>query len=211
MANANLARLVGHAFGDGNIHKRKFYFIYTNSNRKLREIVKKIIKKEFKEVKITHRKSGKKIPQLQFPAKIGRKIIEMGGIAGSKVRQPTKIPEWIKNGSKKIKANFLAAIFDDEGYFRDTSGCKQIVLKFSKLKSLEANLDEFLGEIRQLLQDLGIRVSPIKNDQLKQNKKGETIISKRIWITGKENFKEFKRKIPIVHPEKVRKLSNLCS
>lgn len=52
MANENLARLVGHALGDGNIHKHKFYFIYTNSNRTLRRLVIDTIGKEFKEYKM---------------------------------------------------------------------------------------------------------------------------------------------------------------
>ena len=211
MANASLARLVGHAFGDGNIHKYKFYFIYTNSNEKLRKMITNIIEKEFKKFKITKRKSGKGIPQLQFSVKIGRKIIELGGIAGSKVRQITKIPVWIKNGDNKIKANFLAAILDDEGYFRDTKGSKQIVLKFSKIQHLENNLDNFLQEIRQLFLDLNIRISEVKKDQIKSNKRREIIVSKRIWITGRENFIRFREKIPIAHPDKLNKLSNLCS
>ena len=211
MANEKKARLVGHAFGDGNIHRRKFYFIYTNSNQQLHRFISQIIYTEFGNSKTVKRKSGKGIPQLQFSAKIGREIAKLGGVIGSKIHQPIKVPEWIKNGNEKIKANFLAAIFDDEGYFRDTKGCKQIVLKFSKIHELEKNLNEFLEEIRQMLLELDIKVSEIKNDQVKQNKRGEIVISKRIWITGKDNFLKFKEKIPIIHPEKVKKLSRLCS
>ena len=209
--NERIARLIGHTFGDGYIHKEKFYFIYTNSNQKLLEFVSEIIEKEFGNLKVIKRKSGKNVPQLQFPAKIGRKISELGGIVGSKVHQSIRIPNWIKNGSEKIKTSFLAAIFDDEGYFRDTKGCKQIVIKFSKAYELENNLNEFLEDIREMLLQLDIKVSVIKNDQIKQNKKGKIIISKRIWVTGRNNFLKFREKIPLIHPEKIEKLLRLCS
>ena len=205
-----LARLLGHSFGDGNIHRSKHYFIYTNSNKKLQERVKKLVKKEFKDVKICERRSGMGVTQLQFSAKVGRKLEELGGIRGSKVHQSFQVPQWIKDGEEKVKVNFLAAIFDDEGYFRDSRGCKQIVLKFSKTKRLEDSLVNFLKEISQLLNELGIKASDIKKDQEKSNSTGEIIVSKRIWITGKTNFIRFKEKIPISHPIKKRKLYRMC-
>ncbi len=211
MTNANIARLLGYSFGDGNIHRKKYYFIYTNSNTKLMEEVVKIVKEEFPNVVLNNRMSGKGIPQIQFSAMVGRKLVGLGAVNGSKTTQEMKIPKWIKESNEIIKANFLGAIFDDEGYFRDERGKKQIVIKFSKINYLEENLNSFLKEISSLLNDLKIKVSDIKKDQIKNNSKGEIMISKRIWITGKENFLRFKEKILLFHPERIRKLTNICS
>jgi hypothetical protein len=46
-----IARLIGHAFGDGSIHKTKYYFIYTNSNDVLQRKVKELVIKTFGNVK----------------------------------------------------------------------------------------------------------------------------------------------------------------
>lgn len=101
MANKNalLARLVGHAFADGHIHKTKNYFIYVNSN------------------------------------KVGKQLAKKGAPVGSKVLQAIRIPEWIINGATDIKSAFLSAIYDDEGYFRDTPTSRQIVFKAASFDS----------------------------------------------------------------------------
>lgn len=211
MANKNIASLVGHAFGDGNIHKNKFYFIYTNSNKQLRERVTEIITKEFEKISVNKRMSGKNIPQLQFSAKVGRELIKSGARAGSKVRQITEIPKWIMKGNKEIKVAFLSAIFDDDGYFRNTKNCRMIVIKFSKIIQLEKKLNSLLRGVSLLLKDIGIKTSDVKQDQKRINSRNETIISKRIWITKKENFIKFKKEIPIFHPQKINKLDSMCS
>lgn len=209
MTNENLARLIGHNFGDGYIHPNKFYFVYVNSSQKLLENIKQTVLKEFRNVKINESLSGKGVPRLQFSSIVGKKLLAIGGVSGSKIDKVVNIPQWIINGNEKIKANFLAALFDDEGYFRDEKGSKQIVIKFSKNVLLEENLNEYLETIRNLLRDLDIKASKVKDDQIKINNKGRLVISKRIWITGKRNFVIFKEKIPILHPLKLERLSRM--
>ena len=46
-----IARLVGHAFGDGYIHKTKYYFVYTNSSAILHNYVRQLISDIFGDVK----------------------------------------------------------------------------------------------------------------------------------------------------------------
>ena len=211
MANEmKIARLVGHVFGDGSIHKTKQYFVYTNSNKKLQQIIQQIIKQVFGKMKFNIGKSISGIPRYQYSNIVGKFLAKKGAPVGSKIYQSTKIPEWIYSGNEKIKSAFLGAIFDDEGNFRDSKNSRQIVFKAAKLKDLKEELEQYLLQIIQMLNDLGIKTSEIKHDQIKRRKDGSEIISLRFWITGKENFKRFQQKIMLLHPEKIKKLSNMA-
>jgi intein/homing endonuclease len=211
MANEiETARLVGHVFGDGSIHKSKQYFIYTNSNEKLQQTIQKIIKKIFRKIKFNVGTSISGTPRFQYSTIVGKWLVSKGAPAGSKIFQPTKIPEWILEGNEKIKSAFLGAIFDDEGNFRDSKNSKQIVFKSSKVKYLKKELEQYLLQIIQMLNEFKIKTSGIKHDQIKKRKDGSEIISLRFWITGKENFRRFREKIMILHPEKIKKLSNMA-
>ena len=52
-----VARLLGHAFGDGYIHATKYYFIYTNKSKDLINEVKDLVMKCFPKVSICKRYS----------------------------------------------------------------------------------------------------------------------------------------------------------
>ena len=209
MANERIARLVGHTFGDGYIHVTKFYLIYTNSNNSLHEYVTRLISEEFGEFTVCQRKSGKGVRQQQFSAKVGRTLYSYGAPKGSKIHQNLSVPEWIRTGSQKIKASFLSAVFDDDGYFREDRNRMAIVLKNAKIKHLEESLVRYLQEISQLLNDLGIQTSEVKHDQEKTKSNNEIAVSKRVYITNKVNFSQFRDLIPIQHPEKQIKLSKM--
>jgi intein/homing endonuclease len=204
-----IARLIGHVFGDGSIHKTKYYFIYTNSNNVLQQKVKELVIKTFGKVKYNVGTSIGGILKYQYPSRVGRFLSERGVPVGSKITQPTTIPEWIFKGDDKIKSSFLGAIFDDEGYFKDSSNSRQIVFKASKIIELRPELERYLLQIIQMLDDLGIKASNVKHDQLKTKKNGIEVISLRFWITGNNNFRNFREKITIFHPEKIKKLSNM--
>ena len=210
MANERIARLVGHAFGDGYIHTTKFYLIYTNSSNSLHEYVTHMVSEEFGDFDVCQRKSGKGVRQQQFSAKVGRTLHSQGAPKGSKIHQDLSVPNWIRTGTQTLKTSFLSAVFDDDGYFREKRNCMQIVLKHAKIKPLEASLIQYLQEISKLLEDLGIQTSEVKHDQEKTKPNNETVVSKRIWITNKVNFQRFRKLIPIQHPEKQIKLDNMC-
>ncbi len=210
MANERIARLVGHAFSDGYIHTTKFYFIYTNSSSVLHEYVNRMISEEFGDFDVCQRESGKGVRQQQFSAKVGRILYSHGAPKGSKIHQSLSVPTWIRTGTEKLKSSFLSAVIDDDGYVRDERDCMQIVLKHAKIKPLEDSLIRYLQEIAQMLESLSVQISEVKHDQEKIKRNNETVVSKRIWITGKVNFRRFRELIPIRHPEKQIKLANMC-
>jgi len=83
------------------------------------------------------------------------------------------------------------------------------VLKASKIVELKPELERYLLQILQMLDDLGIKASTVRYDQLKTKKNGVEAISLRFWITGNNNFRNFREKITIFHPEKIKKLNNM--
>ncbi len=203
------SRLLGHAFGDGSIHGSKRYFIYTNATPELQTEVKDIVMRLFGKVSLNIATSIAGTPRYQYSNKVGYALCKRGAIAGSRVLQKTLLPEWICNGNDKVKASFLGALFDDDGYLRDSKNSKAIVLKATKIHYLEDNLRDYLNQIREMLEILGICASEIKFDQLKSRKDGCEMLSLRFWISGKENILRFKEQIPLSHPSKKVKFDNL--
>jgi hypothetical protein len=182
----SIVRLLGHSFGDGYIHKSKSYFIYT---------------KAFGNVSSCNRTSIGGTPQIQFSVIVGRELNRLGAPRGSKTKQSTFVPSQIAHGKEEAKADFLGSLCDDEAQVRTDSGSKQITLKSAKLASLEAELEDYLNQIRELFESLEIQCSTPKRDRT-YVRGGETKISKRVWITGSTNFATFAQKIVLNHTQK---------
>ena len=206
MANVEIARLIGHAFGDGSIHNKKHYFIYTNSEIALQKNVNDIVNKEFGTVPMNKGTSISGTPRYQYSNRVGRYLVSYGAPIGSKVLNLTKIPKWILNGRQDVKAAFIGALFDDEGYFRDSSNSRQITFKAAKDIRLRQNLERYLKNIMKVLNSFGIKTSSIRSDQIKSRADGIKMISLRFWITGFENFVLFEENIPILHPQRRQRL-----
>ena len=206
--NQHLPRLLGHSFGDGYIHRAKQYFVYTNSAEELHNAVIKNITTVFGKVSQSHRTSIGGTPQIQFSSIVGKELHDNGAPRGSKIRQRTTIPSTITRGGEQTASNFLGALCDDEAQARTDSGSKQIALESAKISALEAELEEYLNQIREMFESLGVSCSTPKRDRT-YTRQGETRISKRIWITGSNNFATFARKIMLNHAEKKARLQTL--
>ena len=206
--NQYISRLLGHSFEDGYIHRAKAYFVYTNNSRELLDEVNASVTREFGAVSSCLRTSIGGTPQIQFSATVGRKLNTLGAPQGAKTRQGTEIPSTITHGTESTIASFLGALCDDEANIRADSGSKQIALKSAKVSSLEAELDTYLNQIKDMFEVLEIRCSAPKSDRT-YVRGGATKISKRIWITGSTNFATFARKIVLKHSGKQAQLQAL--
>ncbi|MBI2075827.1 MAG: LAGLIDADG family homing endonuclease [Candidatus Aenigmarchaeota archaeon] len=148
-------------------------------------------------------------PRYQYSNIVGIGLSKHGAPIGSKVLHEIKVPEWIASGDADIKSAFLGALFDDEGYFRDTPTSRQIVFKAAKSLSLKKNLEEYLRQIISMLDSFDIKTSSIRSDQIKKTKNGTEMISLRFWITKNENFQVFRKHLQLLHPERIEKLNNI--
>ncbi len=195
--NAILARLVGHVFGDGHIHVRKYYFVYVNSERALLESVKRCVQQVFGNVKVSMGRSIGGVPRLQFSNVVGKHLSFLGAPVGSKIRSPTPIPKWIEAGSEEVLIGFLSSLVDDEFSLRKYDA----TIKVEKLASLINELKYYLLSLKKLFEEIGIEVSEPHSDQEKMKTNGEKVISMRVWITGRHNLRKLK-KLDIAHPRK---------
>ncbi|MDW8074111.1 MAG: hypothetical protein RMJ28_07780, partial [Nitrososphaerota archaeon] len=108
------------------------------------------------------------------------------------------------------KRQFLGALCDDEAWIRIEPNSTQVCLKVAKLVELEHDLDAYLNQLRDVFNSLGIECSTPKTDRKYLTSKGVKI-SKRIWITGKQNVIAFAEKIKLNHPEKSSRLRILLA
>ncbi len=178
-----LSRLVGHLFGDGCLsnpcydRKRKEYAIYlafTGNKNDLKLIKNDIEKLGFKTMPLTTTKRNSIVIR-------GRKKILISGVCsqfrcnskplwalfaslgvpiGEKTRTEYLIQDWIMDGSKQIKREFLAALFGSEGRnlkARTKKAFSYPDLCFHKVEEFENNAKKFTQQIRQLLSEFNIK------------------------------------------------------
>lgn len=124
----------------------------------------------------------------------------LGVPAGNKVFKPFLVPEWIYNGSDKIKRIFLSTIYGNEGSKpQDNRWRIQFVL--SKTKEHVPNLLRFLNQVRVMLNHFDISTS---NIQLRKQK-GRAFCG-RFYIKGKENLNKFYNKIGFLYASEKQKV-----
>ena len=106
-------------------------------------------------------------------------------------------------GSLEVKRVFLQSLFDDEGSVIVNK--REITLCFVKNIKLQKGLDNFLSEVKLLLNELGINGVTITKGMPYSGKNGNTI-PKILRICGVTNFIKFKENIDFGHPRKKKLL-----
>lgn len=165
-----------------------------------------IISKLFGHFKYSEHKH--KVKRRRFNTIVG-KILHFAGVPkGNKIVQSFSIPGWILNGSREIKKSFIGALFDDEGTVKVSS--HEILIKFSKNENYIDSLQKFMEQIRQLLEDLGIGVTSIKEENIVIGKNGRTI-QLVLGIYGYKNFIRFLKEIKFNHQQKQKRLEKMIN
>jgi len=201
------ARILGHLFGDGwasqktqslgfagkinpndlNLIKKDLELLELKSSNIFSRETKSIFKNNFGKLIEIKGKSH----SIQASRKAYKLFDSLGVIKGDKITQKTKIPDWIKNGNDKIKAEFLAALMGSDGQkitkaknaFGDFNAIR---LSFNKLKSLRKEAIEYAEEIKDLFESLGIKISKITERAGNIRKNGSETI--KIVLTLKKNL-----------------------
>jgi hypothetical protein len=109
-------RITAIAFSDGHIHHENKQFTYIENEPQRRQYVNTLMK-QFGNVYITHdERTG--ADRLNMPVTIGRLLEQLGVPAGDKHLSPNyRLPEFIRNGSDKIKCAYLSEVIPEDGYF----------------------------------------------------------------------------------------------
>lgn len=202
LTSKELANLIGHCMGDGNLSKKQFSFF--NQCRELIDEVINDVQKSFNTsiVPKEFKKSGGW--EIEFPTNIARLIALCGGPVGQKVNIAFNIPTWIKKGDESIKSSFIRGLFDDECSIKESEKC--IIFGMNKNEKILRNHKDFLEELRKLLLDLNISSNNLRKPQ--KNKSGSIEI--KFSISGSSNLKNFFTQIGLTNPFKRLKLNKLC-
>jgi intein/homing endonuclease len=198
----NIAKLVGHCFGDGHLGKE---FSYTNKNESLLRNLTKCVS-DLPIYNLTSNESYHGAKIIRFSTLVRDILIAAGAPVGNKITNLYSIPFWIKNGDKKIKAAFLQALFDDEGS-ADVSH-RVVCFRLSKNVELLYNLYEFMKDVEDMLEEFGIKKIVIGGNRLYKGKNGKTI-RKELRIYGTNNLELFKKEIDFTNPFKQLKLKKI--
>ena len=201
------ARLLGHLFGDGwaSEKSQSLGFAGKINPDDLNKIKKDLSALGLKSSNIYSRKTISNITNnknqnivvngmshsIQASYGAYRFFNPLGIIKGDKIIQSTKIPEWIKNSSSKIKAEFLAALMGSDGNkmskAKNAGGdFNAIRFSFNKLENLEKEAFEYAHEIRELFESVGVKISNISKKEGNIRKNGDKTI--KIVITLEKNL-----------------------
>ena len=199
MESPKLALLIAKGMGDGGI-SADWRFFYTNQQRELIDEVINNVQGVTGNTKYTlHFRKRNDCYELKFPPLIGIVLNYFGAPRGKKIYQDFTIPDWITTSNKEIKQEFLRALFDDESCVRNYRKTRAIILAFGKLKRYKESLENFMNEIKKILQEFEICTGKLCLQQEYKNR-----IMLRFGINKKENLFKFKKYIGFMHLKKVK-------
>ena len=204
-SSPELATLVACGIGDGSLTDRQFS--YFNSRWELIDRIIDCVQSSISPdiEPVGFEKNGGW--EIEFPTCIA-KILEIAGIPkGKKLNAVFDVPNWIKNGDKKIKVAFIRALFDDEGwikiyYNKKNKSTKRLIgINMSKKEEIISSQITFFESVRKMLNDLGIETSKI--NIFGKTKNG---ISLGFTISNFKNLKKFREVVNFLNLEREYKL-----
>ncbi|MDO8538737.1 MAG: DNA-directed RNA polymerase subunit B'' [archaeon] len=179
-----IARILGHLFGDGSLtfsekqFKTNCTLVFSGREKDLQEIAIDLEKLGFNSSKITKWKKVSQLSNGRIISGISTRMDcyskplwvlfnALGAVQGDKTLQESIIPEWIKNSRKLVKKEFLSAYFGSEMTTpkidkRNGKIFLQPAYSLNKAKNLEQNGLKFVEEIKQLLEEFGVKTKSAK-------------------------------------------------
>jgi len=163
-----LARIVGHIFSDGCLKSnKKAVTFYLDSISAAEEV-----KKDLKILGISFGKTEKVTGNWGTEYRVESNVkpfwilmVSLGCPIGKKSKVPFLIPNWIKNGSKEVKREFLSALFGGDGSPSDVVDTRRRRISyfcFSKRPNLEKNGILYAKELKRLFNKFNVKVNSIK-------------------------------------------------
>lgn len=140
---------------------------------------------------------------------IAKHLVKLGVPNGNKTNKIFHVPNWILNGSKAIKGAYLRGLYTCEGsvYCTNQKGRARwrIELEQYKNEKLKIYGKKFMSQIRQMLEEFGVKVSPVRYGKKQKRKDGSFSIALKIDIE-KSSFNKFNQEIGFDNKLKTSKL-----
>lgn len=109
-----MAIILAASLADG--HLNRSHFMYKNKDTELIARVKASVKKLFGNIKINKRVDKNGTPYILCPTIVRKQLEKLGSPRGKKLFRNPRVPEIIRDGTKKQKRLFIQQFFDDEGW-----------------------------------------------------------------------------------------------
>ncbi len=202
-----LALMIGWIFGDGHLPRNLRYLSFFDGEEESLEKFKTYSKKYFPTITISdvkkHRENNNYYLTISNTA-VAHLFCTLGVPAGNKVDTPFTVPEFILNGSKDVKRDFLAGILGSEMTTPKISHAHTAIpIEFcmSKNMLLEDGHRHFMEQIRRLLNEFGVTTTDMEVEQRTPPENPCYHFS----IHGRaENLIKFSEKIPLFHTIKLK-------
>ena len=165
-----MARLIGYNLGDGTVASTRFVSqFYSKAEEDMQPLIKDIYtlypeyKAKIKSDTTNKNKNTEAIVKketerytVECSVNITHDFIKYGAVRGKKVEQIFDIPFFVINGTEKVKAEFVAALFGAEGClsFEKSGKIKQPTLVMTKKNNTDGN--NFFTSLVKILKDLQV-------------------------------------------------------
>ena len=142
--------------------------------------------------------------QIYFPKVAGIILTECLGMkSGRKTQTNPKVPDFLLNGSSKVKSSFLQHLYDDEGtvYFKKNDSQREIVIKFANRitedvinhKAIQETNDEkyapnLIKDTKSMIEGFGIKATKLECVEIYKTKVGDYNTKWTFHIRKKHNL-----------------------
>jgi len=221
-----LTRVVAFIFGDGHIHKTDTAIIFSGNEIALKNVKKDLKILGFKSSKIMKTKIGHgtltgriiKGTSTQFVlwSKPFSFFLQYLGVPkGDKTASSYFLPDFVKNGTKFVKREFLRSFFGCEGdkpsYKRCSFGA--ITVGQSKIVDLKDNMLNFLNDLKVLLKKFDVdSYIKIRDNKVIRQKDLKKVYSFSLFLkSSNKNLYNFFNQIGYAYEDYKIRLSRLAS
>lgn len=212
-------RMFGFIYGDGHITKNEGRLIFTGNKEALEEIKKDLKTLGFSGSNIMTKELSNTIKNRTFTGKttffyvdseyLAKILMFLGAPKGDKAITPYKIHEWVMNGTKFVKREFLRSLYGCEGYSPriKNKNFEAITLRMHKSRELKQNMLDFFEQIKQLLEEFEVKSYVVIRKLETKRKDGHITDSYELLLdSSNENlFKFFSRIGYAFEKEKIKK------
>ncbi|MBI2109657.1 LAGLIDADG family homing endonuclease [Candidatus Woesearchaeota archaeon] len=212
-----LARIIADINSDGHLQIKNWRGLTSFYSNNKEEVLAHKNKME-KLFGIKGRIYAKKVKNVQYMVFFISKEIALflnmiGVVEGRKSSKIFSVPSWIKNGNYKVKSAFLRGMYDCEGSIHPTKQRKgkprwRISIDQAKDEKIKEYGKDYMEEIKKMVNELGIKTSPVRYLRKNPRKDGSYSISSGFDIE-KNNFKNFYKAISFDNLKKKERLINV--
>ncbi len=207
-----LARICGELTGDGHIQLKEWRGLVSFYSKNLSTI--KDFEERFKGIFqveghiYTDDRRWRSYRIFFISKEVAKALTSSGVPSGNKTDIPFLIPEWIFNGKPEIKAAYLRGIFSAEGsiYYTKRSDRWRIEIEMYKRESLKSEGKRFFTQIKDMLESLQIRCSPVRFGRKNKRKDGSYSIALKLDIE-QPSFTNFYKEVGFADELKAKTLS----